>query len=69
MISKIYSLLNENEKNVNLRTQELKEMNEKFKDIKQKMLKKLSSKNEEIQKYASFFDDLDRRLGNIENIS
>ena len=44
----------------------LVEMNQKFKDIKLKMLKKLNAKNEEIQKYATFFDDLEKRLGNIE---
>ena len=45
------------------------EMNEKFKDLKQKMLKKLNSKNEEIQKYSNFFEDLDKRLGNLENMN
>jgi len=70
VISKVYALINESErKNGHFKAQVLMEMNEKFKDLKQKMLKKLNSKNEEIQKYSNFFEDLDKRLGNLENMN
>jgi hypothetical protein len=43
-------------------------MQEKFKELKHKMLKKLNHKNEEISKYATCFEDLERRLTSIENL-
>lgn len=58
--------MHESEKNSDIKAQVLLEMGEKFKDLKAKMLRKLNAKNEEIQKYASFFEDLEKRLGNME---
>ena len=60
--------MREQNKKGDIRAQVLVEMNEKFKDLKVKMMKKLNAKNEEIQKYAGFFDDVEKRLGNLENV-
>jgi len=60
--------MKELDKKPDVRAEVLVEVNERFKDLKVKMMKKLNAKNEEIQKYAGFFEDLEKRLGNLENV-
>lgn len=68
LLKKVAKLMRELDKKPDVKAEVLVEVNERFKDLKIKMMKKLNAKNEEIQKYAGFFDDLEKRLGNLENI-
>lgn len=63
-MNNVNHLLSEREKKV--KTQVLLEMNDKFKDLKAKMLRKINAKNEEIQTYNTFLENLGKKLGTIE---
>lgn len=65
LIRNLNYLLSERERKI--RNQVLIEMNDKFKDLKAKMLKKINAKNEEIQTYNTFLENLCKKLGNIDH--